>query len=424
MALDLHPSCRGRLVDALRDVLPSLRVEFGNLLSSSAFSQLAPVDSVLPDHGPLRDRLAAHIGDFPAATFFFQFLSGEVWRNQELGDSTPKPLTSIPEYSDAAHTAERIVQAFESLPWRYTLSIRLPQSFCDVFVPHIGEFELSDKLRIVVPDTTFAVRFPITAPSTLVDAYAYATNSRWEGTSCYLQAQIDGFVVPLWTTRPTKGFLDTVKTFAGLGVAQRLFATRASHEAPVLDTKYLAHLHAGDVTTFAGEGRWASVSAERFQVLALDTLDGNLDTPEKFAVSMRMALEGIRVAFMSGDTAIRVRLAARWLFDSIAGSDPALSFVQAAVVLEVLLGDELAPDKLGLSELLANRFAFLVAKTVNERTDLIKSMRELYSLRSQVVHRGKSELTLAELVKLMQLQRYCSVAIQKETKLLGIPPNG
>jgi hypothetical protein len=64
-------------------------------------------------------------------------------------------------------------------------------------------------------------------------------------------------------------------------------------------------------------------------------------------------------------------LAAQWLFDSCTAEDEILAFVQAVVVLEILLGDETPSEEIGLGALLRNRCAYLIANKVEERARLI-----------------------------------------------------
>lgn len=88
----------------------------------------------------------------------------------------------------------------------------------------------------------------------------------------------------------------------------------------------------------------------------------------------------------------RILLSCEWLFDSIASDNELLSFVQAMVSLEILLGDKAVSDLMGLNELLRNRCAYLIGKSQAQRDEILKDFREIYDVRSQIVHREKADL--------------------------------
>ena len=64
----------------------------------------------------------------------------------------------------------------------------------------------------------------------------------------------------------------------------------------------------------------------------------------------------------------RLLRAAQWLFDSYAATNPLLAFVQATTSLEILLGDKMLSDLVGLGALLGNRCAFLTASLAASAT--------------------------------------------------------
>jgi Apea-like HEPN len=95
-----------------------------------------------------------------------------------------------------------------------------------------------------------------------------------------------------------------------------------------------------------------------------------------------------------------------------------LSFVQAAVVLEILLGDKAASDLIGLGELLRNRCAYLISRSQAERDWVLQEFRKIYDVRSKIVHAGKRRLGTEEQILFFGLRRICQSVIQEEAKLL------
>ncbi len=117
-------------------------------------------------------------------------------------------------------------------------------------------------------------------------------------------------------------------------------------------------------------------------------------------------------------TAKNLFLSAQWLIDGHCGHDELLRFVQTTIVVEALLGDRAATDVVGLTELLANRCAYLVATTRAEREQLIKQFRTIYDVRSAIVHGGKTHLTLADRRLFVELQGICARIMLEEIQLL------
>ncbi|WP_156455720.1 MULTISPECIES: HEPN domain-containing protein [Stenotrophomonas] len=112
-------------------------------------------------------------------------------------------------------------------------------------------------------------------------------------------------------------------------------------------------------------------------------------------------------------------LGAKWLLDSYLGNDRILSYVQATVALETLLGDKAESDVVGIGALLANRCAYMLATSVVERRELLSSIKEIYRVRSKIVHEGQSRLAESQQYRLNQLRRICGRVIEHETKLIG-----
>ena len=115
----------------------------------------------------------------------------------------------------------------------------------------------------------------------------------------------------------------------------------------------------------------------------------------------------------------RILLAAQWLFDSYGGTDEMLSFVQAAVVLEILLGDKAVSDVVGLGELLRNRCAYLISRSQVQREEILSEFPRIYAVRSKIVHEGKKRLNQEEWRLFSRLRWMFARVIQSEVQLLS-----
>jgi hypothetical protein len=116
----------------------------------------------------------------------------------------------------------------------------------------------------------------------------------------------------------------------------------------------------------------------------------------------------------------RIMLAAEWLFESYCARDELHAFVQAAVVTEILLGDESLAEKVGLVELLATRCAYMLSFSAGRRTEIYKEFKKIYTVRSQIVHSGKRRLNKSERDLLFSLKYLCSEILHKEIELFHV----
>lgn len=133
---------------------------------------------------------------------------------------------------------------------------------------------------------------------------------------------------------------------------------------------------------------------------------------------VELILEELAAVFSASKEAQAITLAGEWLLDSHGGRDARLNYVQAMVVLEVLLGDKADSDEIGLGKLLRNRCAYLIGASHQERASLLKDFDDIYEVRSQIVHRGMPQLSIRERVLFQKLHDICNRVIQREVDLL------
>jgi hypothetical protein len=116
--------------------------------------------------------------------------------------------------------------------------------------------------------------------------------------------------------------------------------------------------------------------------------------------------------------AIRVRAAIEWSFDADAAETSTMSFIKTCIGLEALLGDDKKEGS--LNETLADRCAYLVGRTIKDRAQIKSRFKEIYVIRSKIVHGVTSHLAHEELVNLHHGKLYLKEAIQAEISHLGI----
>jgi hypothetical protein len=129
-------------------------------------------------------------------------------------------------------------------------------------------------------------------------------------------------------------------------------------------------------------------------------------------------LADMQIVFTSGPKADSLILASQWMFDSHTGHDELLNYIQAMVVLEILLGDKAVSDEIGLGQLLSNRCAYSIGDSHEDRKLILQYFKDIYRIRSEIVHRGKHRLTAEEGALFSRLRWMCRRVIQNEVHLL------
>lgn len=112
-----------------------------------------------------------------------------------------------------------------------------------------------------------------------------------------------------------------------------------------------------------------------------------------------------------------VKMAGRWLLNSYCTENQLLSFVQAITALEVLIGEEKESKNTGIKSLLANRTAYFIGDSHEKRLQIIEEIKEIYTTRCDIVHKGKEVLSIDEKKQLLKLQFYLHRIILEEIEL-------
>ncbi len=397
-------------------------------LSSGSTVLLFLAQAALPTTGKTHARLLRLIGETPLIDFVSGTLARELLENQTYeAEVGPKALTSIEAYANAAEVSSRLVAEFESLPWQYTVTLPLPVSFSEVFCPQVGFFALSDAVCIRCGDEAMAGAYPLESGIEKRDqdiaggglaALLIPQKPEWKAERAYLQVQVEGFIGKFTQTEPLLDAIGFIRSFFGLGLALRLFRHESTYQQYPQKQKAFIHRSINGNWVIEDVSELQSVHSETIRDLQLHDLDGALNTAEKQGAWMKRQLTSISAIVKATERTQNITLGAQWLLDSYSGSDELLQFVQAAVVVEILLGEKASSDLVGLGELLSNRCAYLIATSHAERAQLLQDFRTIYDVRSKIVHRGKSRLQLRERVLGDKLRWMCRRIIQEEVKLL------
>lgn len=411
MTLSIATNLRTRLVDQLCTALSDATVYGDVVVSGWSLRKLSGIKSI-PDKGKVAADLRAFIGDDPFTTFVVDELNAQFKVEQPRYDDITRPLSSYAAYGDLKSIAVGLMDVFETLPWLYQMTVRLPTSLGTVLAQSPTEIILSPRHKIVAGGAlkaTYPLKENVPRLSNLL---AGRVDSAWDEEAAYLQVSFDGYL----RDRLTESFFaarDEVLTFFGLGVALGIFSEYAP--SPSDGDRKTSHLflHRSE------EGRWVEQEAREIEEHYRNGI-GSLvlaGAVSKDVEVLREKLERIGTVLRS-DAGKKIGLSARWLFDSHCGRDALLQYVQAAVAVEILLGDDEVDPNVGLTTLMANRCAYLIAKTPAARTNLLNLFRDIYKVRSKIVHRGKARLNSEEMNLFHYLQTILISVIDIEQKAL------
>jgi hypothetical protein len=399
MALNLKPDCRRRLIEVTREALEPVFVDGGGFVGYQSFGDLAPADAALESAGRVRPDLLKYIGDQPFHQFIQETLAKE-FSQRGYNENIPAcRLIEIPGYQDLGALSARLVGEFDSLPDRCLFSMHMPQGLKDLFE---ARTLFSDNLRIIN-----ATEFHGSGPNR-ERLNALATLLLQPQSGQLLQLECAGFLGRFWGSATEDDALSLIKSLFGMLAALGLVHFGMTPMTMTVGATLDAHEFKG--------GDWSrtrTIELPRAMASTLAKL-----RPVRGAQDMTMEVAGrLRFVFGNIERYRKLLLAAEWLFNSFDDSDELLSYVQAMVVLEILLGDKAKSDVVGVGELLRNRCAYLIGRTHTERTNIIERFNDIYSVRSHIVHAGKTRLNRKERMLFHILHSYCRRVIQAELEL-------
>jgi hypothetical protein len=236
-----------------------------------------------------------------------------------------------------------------------------------------------------------------------------------------LQLDIDGFISSYGDTETLIRGMSVIRAFVGLAIALRVLKIPGERAASASRQSERAYVHrmVGERWEIERSAEIESRHSDLISALVPHDLDGHFKAEADQAAWIRDRLSTIGRVIDAGAASDSVILGAQWLFDSYCGSDSLLQFVQAAVVMEILLGNKEASDQTGLGVLLANRCAYSIAVSHSQRAQVMADFKRIYEVRSKIVHRGKSRLSSEERRLFDRLRWLCRRVIQREAELLS-----
>ena len=409
MQIKIHDGAKERLRQLIIDAISKASAKNGHptdfklLFEADRLGVRAlPADVVMP--------LTKFVGDRPIFTLLYLLLLVKLSQIEKLPDATP--LISLEPFQDLGAIADEFVQQLEQIPHLYTFSLSLPEPMVRQYKAKGWQAIVGSSIALVGSWHDESKIFPTEKreaalpPNKLTSALALGAPAS-PPDSLHLHLTIQGVVSDNFPTAPLDLASSSLKSFFGLCLATGV-CVKSSFSGGV-------YLYNRGFRVCGNSEPWEHVT------------DHGLDRPD---LELLRRLEFESSSFFGPEEQLRrivglidaspeyppLVLAGRWLFDSYANHDSVMSLMQAAIVLEVLLGGGAKGDEIGLTTLLSNRCAYMLAESTAERDQLLDAFREIYKTRSKIVHTGTSRLSSDEQRQRWQLWDMCHRVVRHEIK--------
>ena len=387
----------------------------------------------LPSEGKNREFMEECVGEMPFVEFLVEKIRLELNDTRDFnGEISRKTLVGSPGYQDAHSVAARVISEFESLPWRYRVTVELPEKQFPVELFENGTIALGELASLNVPDLLFAQTNPLIHEnqrrtkrmwgSGLVTSLLLGQPA-WKKQSVCFSQNVSGFIGINARETPVKRAEERLESFFGLGLAKRLFSHKVDYSEQKLSLRWVVHeldAAGGSIPLTA-----VSVNEELSEVLrAVSSFNFHSDYPEASRLPwLQKQLSEIDRALRSKNNE-KVLLASKWFFDSFKGSDEALRYVRRMTCLEILLGSSVNTVKSSLSEIMSNRLAYMIGNNYAERDRVIADFKQIYGLRSRILHQGQHRLGYRQAKLTSRLKELCEEAISAECRILIASTDG
>ncbi len=425
--MDFDARLRDKLIGTLRTELPKIKLsDTGRVDIQSLFEMDKEFSKVL-SHAPklLKEKIEAYVGERPLFSITLSMFTDELTSIAPEVKLGKDRLCGLPQYCDIENLAQRILTMLTDLPNQYVAVIELPQDISEVLYENNVPPILGQKLAVIgawqgkqdgypcpirvapvkPPKNSLPSLFGLNASSENLTGIKQLEINTQSAPISHLYVKLEGHINDLFSRQPLNNLTTIFKAFFGLAIGMEVLESKweSVRSSQLLIDVYQYHsagfIKIGDdrignsESALIGRIRVGKVGIERL-IHDLRTIVHILDKEESLP---------------------QLALAGRWLFDSHSNDDALMGFMQLAICAEVLLGAEDGSE--GVTTLLATRCAYLIAGSSKERDDLITEFKNIYKVRSKIVHRGLGTLKENERNQFRRLRMICNRILQREVHL-------
>ncbi|MFG0610910.1 hypothetical protein [Delftia sp. WSY_14] len=297
--------------------------------------------------------------------------------------------------------AALVIEKIASLPIRYFFDFPAPN-----LVGLSNVFDLCDSVRLIPREKLNAENIGsftrLRQSSISIGACGYAKNSQHNTAA--------------------RNALSKLKVVCVIGRIFGLFMSRPGSNPMTFEMAGLKTKSIFATKIVESEGDFAHVG--EFDLgLSISSYMNNLSfsfDPEWSGFSEKIREIGLAIELMDNPKAEKnvrsIRRALEWLFDAETDEDVTTRFIKICIGLEAVLGEQ--SKDLGITEQLADRCAFILNKTTEDRKNTREAMKEIYKLRSQIVHGVSSRLTHKEAGIVAKAKLYLDRVLRSEISSL------
>ena len=366
-----------------------------------------------------RDNITEWLGNSPIFSLVFNQVLEEIDSIDRDKREAGAALTSLPGFEDAQARSQQFVLQLMALPHEYVVSFPLSDGLASFFQNRgFGPLECgtvniagswhgatSNSFPPVPMLANEQVREPFFSGLSMPAKLPFPAPVQELSALC-VQIRVGGLITGM-TTEPIKRARDELKALIGLAVATDLVKEQFGMLAASESARF-AQAHE------MRDSSWVALTMRRGIVDVPAPISKTIFNPEVEDIYPR--LESLVRLLGTPRVGARLKLAGRWMFDAWANSsDPVMRFMQFAIAMEVLLQSD--PGDSGLTKTLANRCAYLIATSTDEREAIRKEFPKLYSLRSKIVHNGTDRFSRDEHALARRFREICGRVVAAEMRL-------
>lgn len=304
----------------------------------------------------------------------------------EFNDKRWLQVSTVEQYKDAGLVAGRLLDKIKRLPFQYTTVVRGPRAFSSRTKRLDIRIQLSDRLSLV-SSRMLKPTFQMEDPNPDLAEWYWRHSSlpseerQIADNYLYFVYRSSGYMPDTPKPRLVENLADELRSFYGACIAYGLLESFQEYGPSAPTPLFLSYENSNPSVRHA-----MGVDTDLHEATYLyqgPSLKQRFVSSESFEKNISPI-----VSLFSSSTADRIRTASIWLLRATTSVRPVDQVLEAAIAIEVLLGDRQVSDKVGLTRLMANRCAYALGSSAQSRSEIEKTFTEFYNLRSRIVHDG------------------------------------
>lgn len=419
MTIKIPHSEEQALVVAIAEGIPTIRVDHGRYIYNNNFEWLDVAQK------SLGEETLKKINKYIGTNGVKDFVRGEIrnilveTRDYDYSDARV-PLSEVPEFSNTISAARGIVAKLKGVPYRYRVTVALPDIFSNYFIDSVSEaILLSEDISICRGDD-LPKPFPVESESKLINERLFVDifgeteyDKIIKSEKLYFTANILSYGGGSNSAQMAQELADHLRAFYGaaraLGIISSSFGSKPE-PAPMI----MIHEEVKGRPIIATE----EMESDLLSKPALST-DKFFKTKERRDPAFLKELFGrISKIYSEDGHARRLYTACIWYYRSLLSERPLDKLLESTVAIEVMLGERDAAEGIGLTKLLGNRCAYLLGKSHSHRNRVMDDFNSVYKLRSSIVRAGKHKIEPQDRPTVAIAERLCGQIIAQELKLM------